>query len=79
VKASPPHRLGVWLLAAVALAIACSLFYLAAFNWWAGGGPPTPEPQVFIARGNAFALMGGVALTVFAAVLYRLVRRRVAG
>jgi hypothetical protein len=48
--------------------------YLACFNWWAAGGPPTPDPKIFEARGTAFF---GLALLSFViAVLAFFMRSR---
>jgi glycerol uptake facilitator-like aquaporin len=32
--------------------------YLAAFNWWAAGGPPTQYPEIYARRGNTFFALG---------------------
>jgi len=29
---------------------------LTLYNWWAAGGPPTPNPQMYATRGNIFAV-----------------------
>ncbi|MCI0409637.1 MAG: hypothetical protein L0191_13925 [Acidobacteria bacterium] len=43
-----------WLLAGLLLAAACWSANLTAYNWWAAGGPPTPHPDLYAARGNRF-------------------------
>lgn len=45
-----------WLLAIVLLAVSLWTANLTLFNWWAAGGPPTPNPQQYATRGNVFAV-----------------------
>jgi hypothetical protein len=51
-------------------------FNLAAFNWWAAGGPPTADPQGFEARGNFFGIAGLLLLVTTVILGYRVARRR---
>lgn len=44
------------MLAIVLLAVSLWTANLTLFNWWAAGGPPTPNPQQFAARANIFAV-----------------------
>ena len=49
--------------------------YLTAFNYWAGGGPPTPHPEIYRTRGNIFFGIACVLFVALAACLWNLVRR----
>lgn len=40
--------------------------YLTAFNYWAGGGPPTPHSEIYRMRGN---IIFGVACALFVALV----------
>lgn len=44
------------MLAIVLLAVSVWTANLTLFNWWAAGGPPTPNPQQYATRGNIFAV-----------------------
>jgi len=44
-------------------------FNLAAFNFWAAGGPPTPNPEVYRFRGIVF-LSIAFLLTIFSVFLF---------
>lgn len=60
-----------WIFAVVLLAVSLWTANLALFNWWAAGGPPTPNPQQHAMQGNVFAVAtlllfgGAVGLGVF--------------
>lgn len=45
-----------WALFVVLIVATCWAANLTLYNWWAAGGPPTPNPQQFAARGNIFAV-----------------------
>jgi hypothetical protein len=45
-----------WLAIFGLLAVSVWTANLTLFNWWAAGGPPTPNPQQFATRGNVFAI-----------------------
>lgn len=69
----------VWVkrvLGAIALLVA-SIWagYLAAFNWWAAGGPPTPYPRLYELRGNLFGIAAVLLLVAFVVVVVRNIRR----
>ena len=36
--------------------------YLAAFNWWAAGAPPTPHADTYANRGNVFFALACILL-----------------
>jgi hypothetical protein len=63
----------IWRWIAVACLLAIGLWFanLTLFNWWAAGGPPTPHPERFATRGNAFffATCGFLLAAVFLAVM----------
>ena len=64
------------LMTAVAmLLVSVWLGYLAAFNWWAAGGPPTPHRDVYATRGNIFFVVAVLALAASVLVVVRTVRR----
>jgi len=50
--------------------------YLTAFNYWAGGGPPTPHPEIYRMRGNIFSGIACVLFVALAVCLWILVRRK---
>jgi len=50
--------------------------YLTAFNYWAGGGPPTPHPEIYRMRGNIFFGIACALFVAFAACLWSLVRSK---
>jgi hypothetical protein len=56
------------------LALAWSL-YLAAFNWWAGSGPPTEHPEIYRMHGNVFFGAACGFLLAFVISLWSLIRR----
>ena len=45
-----------WLVIIVLVGVSTWTANLTLFNWWAAGGPPTPNPQQFAMRGNIFAV-----------------------
>ena len=45
-----------WIVVGVLLAVSLWTANLTLFNWWAAGGPPTPNPQEYAMRGNLFGL-----------------------
>lgn len=63
-----------WLVAAVLVAISLWSANLTLSYWWAAGGPPTSNPQMYETRGNVFAV---VTLLLFsAAVAIALLNRK---
>jgi len=50
--------------------------YLTAFNYWAGGGPPTPHPEIYRMRGNIFFGIACVLFVAFAGCLWSLLRHK---
>jgi hypothetical protein len=55
-----------WGIALVLLAVSVWTANLTLYNWWAAGGPPTPNPQMYETRGNIFAV---VTLLLFSAAV----------
>jgi hypothetical protein len=51
--------------------------YLAAFNWWAAGGPPTPYRDAYEWRGNVFGIVSLSLAVAFVAVVVRSIRRQI--
>lgn len=51
--------------------------YLAAFNWWAAGGPPTPYRDAYEWRGNAFGIVSLSLAVAFLAVVVSGIRQLV--
>lgn len=45
-----------WILAIILLTVSLWTANLTLYNWWAAGGPPTPNPQQYATRGNVFAV-----------------------
>lgn len=45
-----------WIFAALLLAASLWAANLTLYNYWAAGGPPTPNPQMYETRGNIFAV-----------------------
>ena len=43
-----------WLLTGACIVASLWFAYLAMFNWWAAGGPPTPHAEKYAFRGNVF-------------------------
>lgn len=50
------------MLVIVLLAVSLWTANLTLFNWWAAGGPPTPNAEHYAMRGNVFA---GATLLLF--------------
>jgi len=74
-------RSGLWRWALLALLVAgaCWAGNLTLFNWWAAGGPPTPQPEVYEQRGNLFfALTVALLLLALLLVVVNLRRSRAA-
>jgi hypothetical protein len=46
-----------WLIVVVLLAVSLWTANLTLFNWWAAGGPPMPNPEQYVMRGNVFAVV----------------------
>lgn len=61
-----------WIVVATLLAISIWTANLTLYNWWAAGGPPTPNPQEYESRGNLFAV---VTLLLFSAAIVVALRR----
>ncbi len=68
----------VWRCVAVVAMLLASIWlgYLAAFNWWAAGGPPTPHPDVYATRGNVFFALAFLCLAASILVAVLTVQRR---
>ena len=49
---------------------------LTAFNYWASGGPPTPDPEIYRMRGNIFFGIACVFFVAFGVCIWSLVRRK---
>lgn len=52
---------------------------LTAYNYWLAGGPPTPRPEIYLARSQFFLGLSGVLFAGAVAVLIlnvRALRRR---
>ena len=64
-----------WLSAAMLVLVALYSFNLAAYHYWAAGGPPTPNPEWHAARGNRFFWISLFALGSAVGVV-RLLRKR---
>ena len=47
---------------------------LAAFNWWASGGPPVQHPEIYRQRGNLFFGISGGLLVACILCLRSLIR-----
>lgn len=63
-----------WLVVAVLMVASVWMANVTLFNWWAAGGPPTPNPQQFETRGNVFAIV--TLLLLSAAVAVALLNRK---
>ena len=48
---------------------------LAAFNWWASGGPPTEHPEIYGMHGKVFFGIACGFLLAFSISLSNLIRR----
>lgn len=55
-----------WIIVTVLVAVSLWTANLTLYNWWAAGGPPTPNPQEYESRGNIFAV---VTLLLFSAAI----------
>jgi hypothetical protein len=65
-----------WFLPVILIAAALWSANLALFNWWAAGGPPTSQPELFARRGNYFATASVLLLGSAVLVAIRLWRAR---
>jgi hypothetical protein len=70
-----PFRIGLLLSAFLLLGVGCWLFYLAAFNLWAAGGPPTPNPELYAGSGWVCLAVSIVCLGTGAWVSMRALRK----
>ena len=68
--------LTLWLLTILLFVGLAWSLNLAAFNWWASGGPPTDHPEVYRMHGNIFFEIACGFLLAFAISLWTLIRRR---
>jgi hypothetical protein len=61
---SPSRGRKFWLWTCAAILAAGALWFarLAAYNYWAAGGPPVSDPLAFQARGNAFGVVTVILL-----------------
>ncbi len=48
---------------------------LTLYNAWAAGGPPTPHPEVYLARANLFLVISCLLLVAIGALVWISVRR----
>jgi len=73
----PPKywTLTLWLLTILLFVGLAWSLNLAAFNWWASGGPPTEHPEIYRMHGNVFFGIACGFLLAFAISLWRLIRR----
>ena len=69
-------RFALWLATFLLLLAFLWFLYLTAFNYWAGGGPPTPHPELYRMRANIFFEIACVLFVAFAVCLWSLVRRK---
>jgi hypothetical protein len=72
--AMPQGRLaasGLFAIATIFALIGGYLLYLTCFNWWAAGGPPTPNPEVYAARGDTFFALALASFVVAVVALLR--------
>ena len=65
-----------WLLGATLLLISGWSMYMALFNWWAAGGPPSPHPETYAFRGNVFFGLACLLFVAFVVVAVTNYRRR---
>jgi hypothetical protein len=66
----------LWLSAVLFAALTLWSAKLAAFNWWAAGGPPSDTPENFVLRGNAFFAAAVCSLGLTVLFLWRASKRR---
>ena len=48
---------------------------LAIGNWWASGGPPTPNPGTYAFRGNVFFILAILCIIGFVILLVMNIKR----
>jgi hypothetical protein len=68
-----------WVVVVCLVLLAAWSAYLAAFHYWAAGGPPTPHPEYYRHWGNVFfaATCGLVAFSIALSVAnVRLMKKR---
>lgn len=68
----------IWRWTIAGLLLLSSLWFgnLALFNWWAGGGPPTPHPEIYALRGNIFFALACLLFVGFVTLSILNIRRR---
>jgi hypothetical protein len=68
----------VWRLAlAVLLLVVCLRSgFLAFYNWWAAGGPPTPDPTGYERAGNIFFAVASLCLASAVTLVVDVIRDR---
>ena len=71
---SPGRRVCAWVLLVVLCMVTLWFLNLTLANYWAAGGPPTPNPELYRSRGNTFLLLSAISLVVVGAVAYQLLR-----
>jgi hypothetical protein len=49
---------------------------VAAYNWWAAGGPPVPNPELYARRALIFSVVSGVLLLGACATAWTLLVKR---
>ena len=52
---------------------------LALANWWAAGGPPTPNPETYAFRGNIFIVVAVLCFIGFVFLLVMNIKHRKLG
>ena len=69
-------RAQVWRWVAVGALIVVFLWStnLTLYNVWAAGGPPTPHPEIYLARANTFLVVSCVLLVAIGALVWINVR-----
>lgn len=73
-KGARGMRVALWILLVIALLATCWAGNLALFNWWAAGGPPTPDPALYEQRGNLFFAATVVLIAASCFLIYSLRR-----
>ncbi len=68
----------VWrLVLAVLLLVVCVRSgFLALYNWWAAGGPPTPDPALYERAGNLFFALATLCLASAVTLVADVIRDR---
>jgi hypothetical protein len=65
-----------WLPPILLLAASCWTGNLAVAYWWAAGGPPTPHPERYAARGNIYFFVTCFFLLTAGFFVWRNLRKR---